>query len=295
MRQIAILSGKGGTGKTSITAALVTLVKDGIYADCDVEASDLFIILQPQNKEENEFAGGQIAIIDNNKCTGCNKCYEVCRFNAVKIINNSYKINKYSCEGCGFCVRVCPEKAIVMERQQAGYWYKSDTRFGKLVYAKLFPGQENSGKLVTMVRHQAKLLAEEEKKEYIIIDGPPGIGCPVISTLSGVDDVIIVTEPTKSGLSDLKRIAKTALHFNIPVSVIVNKYDLNKDIALNIRDYSLNNNFNYLGEIPFDKIFVKAMVNRKSVIEYDRNSEISKKIIEIAKKMNITLKEEFNE
>ena len=293
MRQIAILSGKGGTGKTSITSAFISLVKDGVFADCDVDASDLFLILTPTIKEEHLFLGGNTAIIHQENCTGCNQCYEVCNFNAVKTTDKKYSINQYACEGCNYCVLVCPRKAIELKQNNAGYWYLSDTRFGKMVHAKLFPGEENSGKLVTMVRHQARLLAEEGKKDTIIIDGPPGIGCPVISTLSGVDNVVVVTEPTKSGLSDLKRIALTAEHFRIPISVIINKYTLNKDMAKQIEKYCKEKKYTILGRLAFDKIFTEAMIEKKSVIEMNPKADISQKLVEIAKKINLNIKEEY--
>ncbi len=293
MRQIVILSGKGGTGKTSFTSAITSIMKAGVIADCDVDAADMFLILTPEELERHDFLGGKTAVINKQGCTGCNKCYEVCRFNAVKIKNGEYSINPYACDGCGFCVRVCPTKTIDFVQNTAGVWFISKTRFGKLVHAKLKPGEENSGKLVTMVRHQARLIAEEENKNLIIIDGPPGIGCPVISALSGVDDVIILTEPTKSGLSDLKRMAKTAKHFNLPVAVIINKYNLNDNISNEIESYCNDRKYKFLGKIPFDDIFVKAMLDKKSVIEYDKNSIASKEIIKIAKNINIDLKEEF--
>lgn len=293
MRQIAILSGKGGTGKTSITAAFISLVKDGVFADCDVDASDLFLILTPTIKEEHLFLGGKTAIIHQENCTSCNKCYEVCNFNAVKIVDGKYSINQYACEGCNYCVLVCPTKTIELKQNNAGYWYLSDTRFGKLVHAKLFPGEENSGKLVTMVRHQARLLAEESKKDTIIIDGPPGIGCPVISTLSGVDDVIVVTEPTRSGLSDLKRVALTAKHFHIPISVIINKYTLNEDMSNKIEEYCQEKEYTILGRLAFDKIFTEAMIEKKSVIEMNPKANISRNLIEIAKKIHFNIKGKY--
>ncbi len=293
MRQIAILSGKGGTGKTSISAAFISIVQNGVFADCDVDAADLHIILQPQIISEHIFEGGRIVSINQDLCSSCNKCFEVCEYDAINRDNKLYSVNKFACEGCGFCVRVCPDKAIDFNRNNAGKWYLANTRFGKFVYAKLFPGEENSGKLVTMVRHQAKIFAEEENADYIIIDGPPGIGCPVISALSGVDDLIIVTEPTKSGLSDLKRIADTAHHFKLPINIIINKYNLNEDMTKIIEQYCNEKNYTLLEKIPFDKIFVHSMIENKSVIEYDKNSPTSKILINIAKKLNIKLKKDF--
>ncbi|HDS09425.1 MAG TPA: (4Fe-4S)-binding protein, partial [Firmicutes bacterium] len=223
MKQIAIISGKGGTGKTTITAALSSIFKDTVFADCDVDAPDLHLLLKPEIKKTSEFPGGKFAHIDSDKCSRCGLCLSKCRYSAIDFLNNNFHVDSFLCEGCGLCSRLCPVDAIKMIQASAGEWYVSRSRFGDMVHAKLYPGQENSGKLITMVRHQAKLLAEESGGKYILIDGPPGTGCPVISTITGTDHVILITEPTVSGIADFKRTWELAEHFKIPVSCIINK------------------------------------------------------------------------
>ena len=285
MKQIAILSGKGGTGKTSITASLAFLINNKILVDCDVDAPDLHIILEPEILRREEFKGRYEFKILPEKCTSCNKCYEVCRFNAIIKTGNKYTIDEYECDSCGFCFRVCPEKAIIKREKVSGEWFISNTRAGKFIYARLYPGEENTGKLVTLIRYMAKREAEDEKREYILIDGPPGMGCPVISTLAGVDLVIAVTEPTLSGLSDLKRLLKTADHFEVKSKVIINKYNINKEVSHKIENFCNENGYEVVARIPFDSVFMEAMINRKSVIEYAPSSEASKILTKIAREI----------
>ncbi len=289
MKQIAIISGKGGTGKTSISAAIISVLKDVILADCDVDAPDLHIIFEPKIVREEKFLGSLVAEINQDKCNQCNKCYEVCRFDAIDIVDGKYYVNEYNCDGCGFCFRVCDVDAIKMSQNDAGDWFIGETRYGKFVYALLEPGEENSGKLVTMVRHQARLLAQQENKDYVIIDGPPGIGCPVISTLSGVDMAIVVTEPTQSGLHDMKRIIQTAKHFKVPSKVLINKFNLNEKVSEEIEEYCKSNGYEVLGKVPFDKSFVLAMMDAKTIIEYNPELEVSKIIIDIVDKVKKSL------
>lgn len=289
MKQIAIISGKGGTGKTSISAAIISVLKDVILADCDVDAPDLHIIFEPKIVREEKFLGSLVAEINQDKCNQCNKCYEVCRFDAIDIVDGKYYVNEYNCDGCGFCFRVCDVDAIKMSQNDAGDWFIGETRYGKFVYALLEPGEENSGKLVTMVRHQARLLAQQENKDYVIIDGPPGIGCPVISTLSGVDMAIVVTEPTQSGLHDMKRIIQTAEHFKVPSKVLINKFNLNEKVSEEIEEYCKSNGYEVLGKVPFDKSFVLAMMDAKTIIEYNPELEVSKIIIDIVDKVKKSL------
>ena len=213
MKELTIISGKGGTGKTSITAALASLVKKTVFADCDVDAADLHLILKPDIKKEMKFHGLKIATFDMNKCTDCKKCYKSCKFGA---INEDISLNTELCEGCGVCSYVCPVNAIKMVDRESGFAYISKTRFGPMSHAILKTAEEASGKLVTVVRNNAKKIAEEKKFDLILIDGPPGIGCPVIASITGVDLVLIVTEPTLSGIHDLKRISDVACHFKIP-------------------------------------------------------------------------------
>jgi len=285
MKQLTIVSGKGGTGKTTITAAFATLFKSQVIADCDVDAADLHLILNPTVKKREEFYGGRTAVIDSNKCQQCDECIRVCRFDAIK----DYTVDPISCEGCGVCVQACPEGAVTMERHMSGHWFISQTRYGPMTHAKLGIAEENSGKLVTLVRQQAKLIAEKESKKYIIIDGPPGIGCPVIAAITGVDLLLAVTEPTLSGIHDLERVVGVAHHFNIPALVCINKYDINLDNSSAIEGYCKKNKLEVVGKILYNPEVTKAMVNKKSVIEYSCG-ELTKEIERIWNKLEERLK-----
>lgn len=268
MKQILVISGKGGTGKTVMTSAFASLAENKVMVDCDVDAADLHILLQPEIQERNEFKSGYSAHLDQSTCKQCGKCIEACRFEAIRKINGKVMIDSVDCEGCGFCSIVCPHQAIRMEENTAGEWYVSDTRFGPMVHAKLGIAEENSGKLVSKVRQKAKELAEEKNCDWVIIDGSPGIGCPVIASLSGIDLAVIITEPTMSGLHDADRVIKVAKHFNVPVTMVINKFDLNKEVAKKIEEYCHNNNIEVLGKIAFDESVVKALMARKTIIEY---------------------------
>jgi len=265
VRQIVIISGKGGTGKTVITGAFATLAKNKVMADCDVDAADLHLLLEPSIKERHEFRSGKTAVIDKEKCVNCGKCVEVCRFNAV---SGDFTIDGVSCEGCAFCSFACPVGAIKMEENISGEWFISDTRFGPMVHAKLGIAEENSGKLVSLVRKQAKNLADKEQADWVIIDGAPGIGCPVIASLSGIDCAVVVTEPTISGLHDADRVIQVTKHFGILAKLIVNKYDLNLEMTEKIGQYCKDNNIDLIGKISFDKSVVEAMVLGKTIVEY---------------------------
>jgi len=227
MKQLTVISGKGGTGKTSITAAFASIAKNAVLADCDVDAADLHLILKPIIKKTTDFHGLNIAYIDKDRCIDCKKCYESCIFDA---IDEEINFIRESCEGCSVCEYVCPADAITMKERDSGFAYISDTRFGPMAHAMLKTAEEASGKLVTMVRENAKKIAEEKNKNLIIIDGPPGIGCPVIASITGVDMVLIVTEPTLSAIHDLERILDVSHHFNIPAVVCINKCDVNNSI-----------------------------------------------------------------
>jgi len=264
MKQLTIISGKGGTGKTTVTAAFAHLADHAVLADCDVDAADLHLILTPDIIREEPFYGGLLPSVDYERCTQCGLCEQQCRFGAIR----SAKVDPVSCEGCGVCAYVCPEQAISMKERLSGYWYISDTREGPMVHARLGIAAENSGKLVSMVRQQAQELAEKEKKNLIIIDGPPGIGCPVIASIGGVDLVLIVTEPTLSGLHDLKRILEVASHFTIPAMVCINKCDINPENARAIEGYCEEKGIVIAGIIPYAPEVTKAMLNRLSVVEY---------------------------
>jgi len=266
MKEVVILSGKGGTGKTSIVGSFAALAQNKVLADCDVDAADLHLLLSPSVKQENEFWSGQVAFIDEEKCTQCGLCQDVCRFDAI----DDFRIDPISCEGCGFCSHICPVEAITMKESLSGHWFISDTKYGHLVHARLGIAQENSGKLVALVRQHAKQIAERDGLDYIISDGPPGIGCPVISSLSGANLALLVTEPTLSGIHDLERVLGVCHHFGIPALVCVNKYDLNENNTRQIEDYCLNQGVEVAAKIPFDNVVTKAIVQGLPVVEYSQ-------------------------
>jgi MinD superfamily P-loop ATPase len=245
MKQIVVVSGKGGTGKTVVTGSLAFLAQNKIMVDCDVDAADLHLLLHSNVKERHEFRSGQTAVVEKKLCEKCGKCLSVCRFGAIK---PDFSIEPFSCEGCGLCSQVCP--------------------YGSFVHAKLGIAEENSGKLVAKIRQVAKGLAEKDRLDYVIIDGPPGIGCPVIASLSGVDCALIVTEPTLSGLHDAERVMEVAKHFNIPVKLVVNKYDLNLVMTEKIEAFCQAKGVLVVGRIAFDKVVVQALVAGKTILEY---------------------------
>jgi len=264
MREIVVLSGKGGTGKTSIVGSLAALASGKVLADCDVDAADLHLLLSPSVKQENEFWSGQVACIDEEKCTECGLCQELCRFDAIK----DYKVDPIACEGCGFCSHICPTEAITMRENMSGHWFVSDTKYGPLVHARLGIAQENSGKLVAQVRQEARRIAQEQNLEYIISDGPPGIGCPVISSLSGASLALMVAEPTLSGIHDLERVLGVSRHFGVPATVCINKYDLNEENTRRIEDYCQGQGIGLAAKIPFDNAVTEAIVRGLPVVEY---------------------------
>ena len=264
-RTIVIISGKGGTGKTSITAAFALLAKNAVLADCDVDAADLHLILSPDVREEHEFISGETASIDGSVCTGCGKCVEACVFSA---INSSYVVDPVSCEGCAVCTLVCPVEAITMHPSECGRWFVSETRAGHMAHARLFPGKENSGRLVSLVRTKAQELAERHNSEHIIVDGPPGVGCPVIASIANTDLALIVTEPTLSGLHDLKRAVQLAKHFKVDTAVVINKCDINEGISHKIESFCDEMDIEMAGKIPYSLDFVKAQLAGKSITEY---------------------------
>jgi len=266
MKEVVILSGKGGTGKTSIVGSFAALAQSKVLADCDVDAADLYLLLNPSIKEKNEFWSGQVAFIDEEKCTQCGLCQDVCRFGAI----NDFKVDPISCEGCGFCYHICPDEAITMQENLSGHWFISDTKYGHLVHARLGIAQENSGKLVALVRQQAKQIADRDGLSYIISDGPPGIGCPVISSLSGANLALLVTEPTLSGIHDLERVLSVCHHFGIPALVCINKYDLNEDNTRHIENYCLKQGIEVAARIPFDNAVTEAIVCGLPVVEYSQ-------------------------
>lgn len=266
MKQIVVISGKGGTGKTVLTASFAALAENKIMVDCDVDAADMHLLLHPVIKERREFRSGSTAVLDRELCKKCGKCISVCRFGAIK---KDYTIESFSCEGCALCSHICPVKAIQMEENVSGEWFISNTKYGDFVHAKLGIAEENSGKLVAKIRQEAKEIAEKDNLDYVIIDGPPGIGCPVIASLSGVDCALIVTEPTVSGLHDAQRVIDVARHFNVPVKMVINKYDLNPSMTEEIEKFCGGQNVPVVGRIVFDKKVVEALVNEKTIVEHE--------------------------
>jgi MinD superfamily P-loop ATPase len=287
MKQLVILSGKGGTGKTSVAAALAHLASQEmpiVLADADVDAANLELVLDPTRLEEHIFMGGQVAIIDPEKCELCGRCYEVCRFDAVIYEacipgDDTYRVDPLACEGCASCVYQCPEEAIHCEEQQAGLWFHSDTRFGPLFHAHLFAAQENSGKLVTLVKQRGRLLALDETsnegRQLLIVDGPPGIGCPVISASAGADLALLVVEPTVSGIHDLERALGTVTHFRVPALVCINKADLNPTHTAAIEAYCAEQGIEVVGKLPFDTVVTEAMVQGQPVTVFQPDGAVT--------------------
>ena len=267
MKEVVVLSGKGGTGKTSIVGSFAALAKNKVLVDCDVDAADLHLLLQPVIRQKHEFWSGQVAFIDKQRCTECGLCQDLCRFTAIQ----NFRVDPTFCEGCAFCSQICPAEAITMRENLAGHWFISDTRYGPLVHARLGIAQENSGKLVATVRQQAREMAEKLGLDYIISDGPPGIGCPVISSLSGSSLALLVTEPTLSGIHDLERVLGVCHHFGVQALVCINKYDINEDNTHQIGGYCLSQGIEVAARIPFDNVVTEAMVHGVPVVEYSRN------------------------
>jgi MinD superfamily P-loop ATPase len=280
MKQLTILSGKGGTGKTTLTASLAVLAGNAVLADCDVDAPDLHMLLHPEVIKTQEFKGSKLAVIDKTKCDNCGVCREKCRFDA---ITETIEVDPIACEGCGVCAAICPSDAITMTERVSGYAYISKTKYGFMAHALLSPGESNSGKLVTLVRQNARILSEKENSDLIIIDGPPGIGCPVIASVSGVDLSLVITEPTMSGIHDLKRALQLIKHFNVKPLVCVNMYDINKDNTDKILGFCEENSIKVVGRIPFNPKVTEAMVNGKTIVEYAPESDVAKEIENIWK------------
>ena len=282
MKELVVISGKGGTGKTSIMAAFASLAKNKVLCDADVDAADLHLLTDPEIKKRYDFQGGGIAVIDPDKCTQCGLCRELCRWEA---ISEQFEVDSIECEGCGVCVDFCPEQAIEFPLSTCGQWFISDTRFGPMVHARLGIAEENSGKLVTLIRQEAKKLAEKNKLDLIITDGPPGVGCPVIASIGGATALLIVTEPTVSGLHDMERVAQLADHFKVPAMVCVNKFDLNIDQTQAIEKLAKEKNMTVLERIPFDPIFTKSMVQGKTIFEYNTESTVGQAVKKLWRKI----------
>ena len=283
MNEIVILSGKGGTGKTSLSAAFATIRNNCIVADCDVDGADLHLILQPENYSVEKFITGHKANINYDTCTNCGLCIDHCRFDAISLKNGQVTISEISCDGCKLCSRICPSKSIQMIPSDKSRWFAGNFRNGRMIHARLYPGEENSGKLVNVVRENARKISQETGWETIIIDGPPGTGCAVISSVTGTNKAIIVTEPTNSGFHDMKRILELVSNFKVQSFVVINKFDLNESISNKIENWCVEMNIPVIGKIAFDAQIVTAMINCQSIVEWKPESEASKEIISIYK------------
>jgi len=270
MKEIVIISGKGGTGKTSIIAAFASLAENKVLCDSDVDAADLHLIMDPEIKERHDFESGHTAIINQDKCSQCGLCRDLCRWDA---ISDDFVVDSIECEGCGVCYYFCPEQAIDFPLNTCGEWYLSETRFGPMAHARLGIAEENSGKLVALIRQEGKKLAQERHMDLLLTDGPPGIGCPVIASLGGATAVLIVAEPTVSGRHDMERVAELAAFFKIPSMVCINKFDLNPDEGEAIETFAKQRNIKMMGRIPFDPAFTQAMVHGKTIVEFDGRSK----------------------
>lgn len=275
MKEIVIISGKGGTGKTSLAAAFAVLGGQNlVVADCDVDAADMHLLLEPDFALGEDFFSGELAVIDQSKCFACGQCEEVCRYGAIDVIGELYSVNEISCEGCGYCARVCPDEAITNIEQNVGQWYQSTIRTGAtMIHARLKIGADNSGKLVAKVKKMANEVARQEDKNWILVDGSPGIGCPVISSLSGASLAVLVTEPTVAGLHDLRRVHQLVKKFRIKSGCIINKADLNSDVRRDLRHFLEEEGIPVLAEIPYNEQFTAAVTNGKTVVEWDADLE----------------------
>jgi len=267
-KQIAVISGKGGTGKTTLAGSLSVLFSNHVIADCDVDSSNMHLILKPNIKETSEYKAGHKAEIVESQCIGCGKCQSVCRYDAIHIKDNEkYSVDPFACEGCKACVLVCPTKAIDFVLNHPGDYFISDTKYGPFVHAELKPGEEMSGGLVAQVRKQALKMAVDDRKAVVVIDGAPGIGCPATSSLTGTDYAILVTEPTVSGIHDMKRMMEVIEHFKISYSVVINRYDMNMEKSKEIEEFCNQKNISVLGKIAFDKAVNRANSNEMPVVE----------------------------
>lgn len=290
MKELVVISGKGGTGKTSLVASLAALAENAVVADCDVDTADLHLILRPEREKENHFCSSKTATIDNSACIGCGICEELCRYGAIRsieivqeetpkgpvrpqqaggnnVVRRVYSIDGVACEGCGVCEHFCPGRAVTLEEEENGKWYVSGTRFGPMVHAHLNPGSENSGKLVTLIRQETRKISGEKGLDLVLVDGSPGIGCPVIASISGSDFVLIVTEPTMSGVHDLERVVRLTKHFGVQSGVVINKFDINEGITAEIEKYACKKDMILCGRIRYDSSVTEAQMACLSVVE----------------------------
>lgn len=290
--EIAVISGKGGTGKSSISASFATLGQPVVLADCDVDAANQYLLFNPLAEEKETYIGGYKAVIDPERCNGCLTCKNLCRFDAITTDNGQVVVSEINCDGCKLCERICPANAIHMEPNDKSLMLSGTFRYGKMVYGELAPGEENSGKLVNMVRAKAKQLATQNGITTVIIDGPPGVGCPVISSITGVDIIVVVTEPTLSGLHDMQRAIELVRKFKGKAFVIINKYDLNLEIAKKTEAWCKENGLEIAGRLAFNPQVVEAMVKAKTLIEYNEENMVSKEIRTIWNKIINRMKNE---
>lgn len=281
MKQLAVISGKGGTGKTVLLASFAALASSAVVVDCDVDAANLYLLLHPKIKETHQFWGGKKALLSEEDCTHCMDCVQVCRFGAIREFENGQiEIDPFSCEGCGVCAFICPTQAITMKPNLSGEWFVSESDYGAFVHAKLGVGEENSGKLVAEIRKKAQDVADEKEAGTILVDGPPGIGCPVIASVTGVDMALVVTEPSLAGIHDMERVIQTARHFGVKTACCINKYDINTENSEHLIRWCKKNSIPLVGKIPYDEEITQAMLQGQPVVKYT-TSHISKKFIDI--------------
>jgi MinD superfamily P-loop ATPase len=295
MNEVVIISGKGGTGKTILCASFAALAENAVVADCDVDAANLHLLLHPTVQKTHPFYGNKTARILQENCSQCRECLNHCRFDAVRDEGERIIIDPLSCEGCEVCSRICPAGAAVMEETMAGEWYESKTKYGDFIHARLGIAQENSGKLVTQVRKRSTAVAKNNNRSLVLIDGPPGIGCPVIASLSGTNLALVVTEPTLSGIHDMKRVIKTARHFQTQTACCINKFDLNPRNTEKIETWCQQENVPMLGKIPFDEAVIQITVRGIPLIEGDPSSSVSEKIRDIWEEIRLILNMEVTD
>ncbi|SHF74896.1 MinD superfamily P-loop ATPase, contains an inserted ferredoxin domain [Desulfacinum infernum DSM 9756] len=265
MKELVVLSGKGGTGKTSLVAVFAALARKMVLCDADVDAADLHLVVHPEIVERHPFVAGHEAVINQDKCTECGHCLDWCRFGA---ISERFRVEPLLCEGCGVCARLCPMEAVNCPEKTCGEWFVSRTPHGPMVHARLGIAEENSGKLVSLVRSEARRVAEEQGLERILTDGPPGVGCPVIASIGNADAVLVVSEPTLSGRHDMERVLELTRHFKVPAAVCVNKADLHREEAERIAEIAVESGARFLGRIPFDPLVTRAQVDARSLVDY---------------------------